>query len=286
VLLCRNNARQLLACVKSLRTATRYEYALHIVDNGSTDATHMGALASIESVGDVHIWRESTNRWILGLNRCLSHIEKTKPKYCVVSDADIAFPVLEGKCWLELLVDSMDNYPFLGKLGASLSLSNIADKPHLAPILERERLYRTIDLAPDVFLALVDTTVAIYRPDMFVWGHLRFYPGHGSAMKPYYYAGRHKAVQVYHLGWDEEEYSGADLSRLKHIDDKVKCFAKYGGFADPVTLRAVSRPTALYYKVVSPLARAFWGTKLLFHWVVFIVRSRLIRLNELMNRVR
>ena len=108
----------------------------------------------------------------------------------------------------------------------------------------------------------------------------------GSAMKPYYYAGRHKGVEVYHLGWDEQDYSENSSGESIYAEEKVKCFAKYGGFADPVTLRTVSRATATYHRIVAPIARVFWGTKLLFHWMVFVGRSRIVRLNALMGRVR
>lgn len=286
VLLCHNNAKQLGRCVDSIRAATRYPYALHIVDNASTDAALVKLLAEYEAAGDVTVWREGRNRWVLGLNRCLSELEKGAPPYYVVSDADIVFPELDSRCWLETLIGCMDEYPFLGKLGIGLSLANIENKPHMQGVLARERLYSSISLTPEVYLALVDTTAAIYRPDIFAWNKFRFYPGHGSAMKPYYYSGRHKAVLGYHLGWDTDEYAQDVSAARRDINEKVICFAKYAGSVDALTLRSASSAAAVFYKVVAPLARMYWGLRLAAYWTVFLLRGRLIRINRVMGRVR
>ena len=258
LLITRDNTSQLRACVESIENNTTNSYELHIIDNASHRQEHINYLNEINSKKNVTVWWNNKNKWILSVNKCLASIEKNCPDYYVISDSDIIFPDTKP-CWLTELVRCMEQYPFLGKLGLSLSLENLHDKPNLSHILSTEKKYYNELLTPEIYLALVDTTAAIYRPDVYVWNKYRIYPRHLWAMKPGYYSGRHKDLISYHMGWDEKEYAEEDKIISKQIDSKVKCFAKYAGRIDPATLRHASITTKLYYYCVSPMGRLFWA---------------------------
>lgn len=75
----------------------------------------------------------------------------------------------------------------------------------------------------ELIMAPVDTTLAIYRKDLFVMN--KFIPGHATLVKPYYYVFRTpKVYQAKHLGWRKYQ---------KQLEEKIICFTKY---IDPIKL--------------------------------------------------
>lgn len=286
ILLSRNNSIQLNKTISSILEVTKSPYELHVVDNNSDDPEQISYLCEIEAKGLATVWREERNSWVLGLNNCLSHLERSNPSYYVISDADIIFPTMEDGCWLSEMVRCMDVYPFIGKLGLSLSLENLRGKPHLKHILEHESVYSKESITPEIYLSLVDTTAAIYRPDVYIWPNFRLYPAHGLAIRPYYYTGRHKKLWAYHLGWDEEEYSNSEATERVKINTKIRCLVRYGATIDKASMRSATKITRLFCYFVKPSARLYWGIKLIYHWLIFIYKGRLIRINRIMNRVR
>ena len=83
-----------------------------------------------------------------------------------------------------------------------------------------------------------------------------------------------------HLGW--ENYG-------KPRDDggeKIRCFARFGGFVDRTALAQASFADRLYYRVLGPVWRSVWGLVVAWHWFTYILRHFPRGLNELQAQAR
>jgi hypothetical protein len=91
--------------------------------------------------------------------------EQFKNNYYVYSDPDILMQEDCPKDFVYALYSKLIKYPFKEKAGVALKINDLPD--HYAnkkDVLENEKVFWTKELEPEVFDAIVDTTLALYRP--------------------------------------------------------------------------------------------------------------------------
>lgn len=283
VILHRDEASFLRQMVDSIRRNTLAPYQLLVVDNHSAMPESITLLSELEDTDTVVI-RNQENRWVLGFNAALAHpLFNHRAPYFVFSDGDIVVPEvdIDGKCWLGRLIHLMNENACAGKIGLSLDLSRIADRTELQHIVENELGYSSGQRIGNLIIAPVDTTLAIYRKTTFVMDQFRFLPGHKSLIRPYLFSMRTTPdFSAVHLGW--QDYG----SLTKPVSEKIRCFARFGGHVDQVTLSMASPYDRIYYRIAAPVWRAFWSVALAYHWACYILRRFPRDLNELQAEAR
>lgn len=280
LLLSRNNYYELRSTVDSLIKNTLYSYELVIADNNSNDPAMIEYLEEVEFKG-IKVIRNKSNLWILGLNNAIKWIENNiEHELIVVSDSDLLMPdIVDGECWLMRMVSLMRKYPVLGKLGLSLSLENIKHRKDLEHIYKGELSYYKTKLFNDVYLAPVDTTTAIYRKDIFIDDKFRFFPGHGSYIKPYYHVGRvANFPAAYHIGWDNY---GNNLTSPMDINQKIKCFTIVGGFIDKTVLNQGGSLFRIYHRLMKYFFKSLWAIRLFWCWFIYIICNGVVNQNKI-----
>lgn len=283
VVLHRDEPGFLLETVAAIRQRTSVDYQLFVVDNHSVTPEASAALEQLAS-DDVEVILNRHNRWVMGFNSALAHERfNHEAAYYVFSDSDIVVPDRDasGSCWLTRLIELMKRTACAGKIGLSLHLGTLKERKDLAHIYREEIAYASGPLIGNLIVAPIDTTLAIYRRDLFVMNEFRFLPGHKSLLRPYYYCLRTPLdFSATHLGW--ENYG-------KPRDDdgeKIRCFARFGGFVDHTTLAQASIADRIYYRVLGPLWRSVWGLVVAWHWFTYILRRFPRGLNELQAKAR
>jgi glycosyltransferase involved in cell wall biosynthesis len=283
VVLHRDEPGFLRETVAAIRQRTSVDYQLFVVDNNSVTAEAHAALEQLAS-DDVVVIRNSHNRWVMGFNSALAHERfNHNAAYYVFSDGDIVVPDRDasGACWLSRLIDLMNQTACAGKIGLSLNLVALRERNELAHIYQEEIAYGTGPRIGNLVIAPIDTTLAIYRKDLFVMNGFRFLPGHKSLLRPYYYCLRTPLdFSAIHLGW--EGYG----KRRDYGGEKIRCFARFGGFVDRVTLATGSVADRCYYKCLGPLWRFMWGLVVAYHWFLYIAARFPRGLNELQAQAR
>lgn len=137
---------------------------IHILDNAST----------FPPVNDYY--RETKAKvWFLGRNAGYKALWETelfheiKSGYYVYSDADL---IPGDTCPADLvfrLYEILKRYP-VEKCGPALRISDLPDHyQHKQKVLDNERPFWLIEKEPNVYLAPVDTTFALYKP--LAWGN-------------------------------------------------------------------------------------------------------------------
>lgn len=282
LLLTRNESNFLERTVRSIMDRTSCAHEIIICDNSSNQESQISLLNKFESQG-IKIFRNTSNSWVMGLNPALAwvshHHSQFDPDFCVISDADIEFPLTTTQnCWLRQALEIMRENKFMGKLGLSLSLDEISRHQEFQSIVQSEKSYQTTLLSPGIYLAPVDTTAAIYRYDSMVTPELRFYPGHNSYIRPDLYVGRSQHLIAHHMGW--EKY-GPRHEFNENSRAKIICFSLFGAYVDPLELAKAPFWLKLFRRIVYPLAKILWSSRLLWSWLIFILKSRMIYQNRL-----
>jgi hypothetical protein len=283
VVLHRDEPRFLLETVAAIRERTSVDYQLFVVDNNSVTPEAKAALEQL-AADNVDVIRNRHNRWVMGFNSALTHERFNRDAaFYVFSDGDIVVPDRDasGACWLSRLIELMERTACAGKIGLSLHLGTLKERKDLAHIYREEISYASGPRIGDLIVAPIDTTLAIYRRDLFVMNEFRFLPGHKSLLRPYYYCLRTPLeFSATHLGWE-------NYGKLRDDGgEKIRCFARFGGFVDRITLAQASFSDLAYYRVLGPLWRSNWGLVVAFHWLSYIFRRFPRDLNELQARAR
>lgn len=282
--LSRNNKRELEICVNSLTRRTYHPYELIIVDNASDDIETLIYLNRLNEKQGISVHFNTKNLWVLGLNPALGkYLEEGDNSY-VVTDGDIVVPIAkDGVCWLENLLIEMSNNPVIGKLGLSLDLGYIANKPLFARTYEKEKkYYRNLKIGNN-YIAPVDTTLALYRTDYFVMDKPRFYPGHGVLAKPCYYCCRTSDNLIAkHIGWR----SYIDTQSQSYDLSKVVCFTIMGAYLDEAFLKKLPIWYRFFYRVFRPICRLSWAVIVLSLQLIWFVRNSPMSLNECQWRAK
>ncbi|MCV2401634.1 glycosyltransferase family 2 protein [Marinomonas sp. C2222] len=286
IILTRDEPGFLKICVDSIVNRTDYPFEIIIVDNNSKSSDQLEILKDI-SVEHKVIYNDKNN-WILGFNLGLAYVkgsEHLDRNYYVLTDGDIVVPLRkDGVCWLSFLTDSLNNKFFIGKIGLGLDISNLKKSPNLAKAYKDELRYLKGKKYSNFVLAPVDTTIAIYRSDLFVHDEFLIYPGHASLVKPYYYVFR--TVDVYqakHLGW--RKYKKITSSDLQSLHSKIKCFSLFSAYMDPNELKKAAFHYRFLYKI-KLLFKLYWAGKVAFFWGKYIIKKFPRNFNEIQSKMR
>ena len=272
--------------IRSIIDGTNYPYRLFIVDNKSSLDEQKKLLNSYEKEELAHVIFNDKNQWILGFNKAIKIINTRvdlSSKYIVLTDGDIVVPNLVNEvCWLTYLKQKMDGNVTVGKLGLALDIDFIKNNERLVDTYASELKHINGPIVDDLVIAPVDTTLAMYRRDLFVMGEFKMLPGHASLAKPYYYVCRtNDTYLAEHLGW--HNYVEPDMNQLKK---KVLCFAKYAGYVDPIILDQVGNGVKYFYKIFGRIYKAYWSFGVVWHWMRYIMARFPRNLNEIQSKRR
>jgi hypothetical protein len=277
-LITHNNLSELRISVNGILKRTRYPFHLVIVDNSSTDQLLKDYLLSLKINQSISIVNCKFNLWIIGVNSAIKKYLPDNAKFFVVSDSDIIVPPInKDGCWLSKLHLEMMNHVTIGKLGLSLDLGYIKNRPQFKHTFEREVGYYANKSIGDNLIAPVDTTMAIYRTDFFMTKKPRFYPGHGVMGRPEYYICRTKfEFRAKHIGW--RNYTNDRI--IKYNTSKVYCFTLMGAYLDPVFLSQFGYFHNVFYKFIRPLARLIWSINVIKVQFIWFLKNMPSKLNN------
>ena len=280
VVLTKDEPEFLQLSVQSIIERTNYPYQLFISDNNSQSAEQKHLLQQYVQDPNIQVIFNTRNRWVLGFNKTIEIAQKQKGlsrDYMVLTDGDIVVPEPKDElCWLGYLKQQMDQHACIGKLGLSLNLDVIKQNNLFKKTYQKELAYQTGLHIGESIIASVDTTLAIYRQDIFVSGTFKLLPGHASLIKPYYYTCRTQQFQAQHLGW--ENYIEPTQEQLK---EKIRCFTKYAGYIDSIVLNKTDIKTKNFYRWFRYWFKAYWSIKVIFYWILYVFTRFPRRLNEL-----
>lgn len=288
VLLHHNELNILRGSIKRILSATRYPFLLFVVDNKSDSDNSIDFLLDEFGSNEKIIFvKNDKNNWIYGFNKALDNLKWPNANYYVFSDADVMVPNFESEdCWLGRLVDQMEKHRIIGKLGVSLDLSNLEKNPKLSSTLKMERSFYMGPKIGDNYIAAVDTTMAIYRPDYFI-GKFRFRIGHQTLFKPFYYTCRTSAdFQAVHVGWDF--YPGSKSEKVDPARYRAKAIAmsKMGTHTAPEIMKEINFFSRCYCYVMRDVMRAVHGIKVTSMIFAYVCTRFPRRLNEIMAQSR
>jgi glycosyltransferase involved in cell wall biosynthesis len=284
VILTKDNPKLLRLTISSILRRTRYAFHIFIVDNKSKNLQQHELLEALDKHEKVTVIYNDKNQWILGFNKAFAYYENHEEfnqKYAVLSDDDIIVPPYKSKkCWLTYLVDKMDENIFLGKIGLCLDTSYI--KLKLPEIYKIEKKYMQGPFIGDLIIAPVDTTMAIYRKDIFLTNSFKMVPGHASIIKPYYYICRtDKKFSAIHTGWINYQ-----KGQTPKVDEKIICFTKYAAYVNAYELQNASLKARIFYHTLRFPYKFFWFLKVIFYWARFFCTNFPRNYNQIQSKYR
>ncbi|PRB05618.1 family 2 glycosyl transferase [Chryseobacterium sp. MYb7] len=286
VILHKDDIINLEIMLDSIYKNTRYPFEIFLIDNAS--APNLKAkLEELQKKYNFYLIFSKKNNWLFGFNAVFKHPNWKKDyQYYIFSDCDIEVPALQEKCWLERMVDEMDNNVCIGKLGISLKYSDI-DKGEIYDKVVKQELIH--DAQPTIGsknrIAPVDTTLAIYRTDLFVYNKFRFSIGHASLVRPYYYVCRtdRSEIEARHLGWYNR---GTTNNTEEQLKSKIICFANYAAFIEPVVFERMPKYYYYYYKIIKPITKLYWSTNVIMALFYYYIKNFPRNINMLQNKLR
>lgn len=288
VLLHHNQPNVLLRSIEHIYTKTKFPYRLFVVDNSSKrDGQVQDALKiAAEKFGACVIINPKDN-WIYGFNLAIQNERWPKSDYYVFSDADIIVPDLGLKiCWLEYLVNQMNEHCCIGKLGLSLDLSNLKSNPTLIRTLAIEKKYMQGPKIGTNVVAPLDTTMAIYRKDFFIT-EFKFQIGHASLAKPHYYTCRTSSlVTAIHVGWDFYPGAGLTANTIDQQWKKALAFCLMGAQVAPELIEQFSIFQRHFLKFMMSLIRSAHGAKVAVLMFMYLVKRFPRKVNSIQAKVR
>jgi glycosyltransferase involved in cell wall biosynthesis len=253
-----NDHASLRLCLRAIVNRTRRSYRLIVVDNASTEPRLLRYLRHLACLTRIAVHRNRRNLWVLGLNAPLRDaLKQSQPQdLFAVSDCDIIVPPpRDGRCWLARMEALMLEHVCIGKLGLSLDLGYIQSRPVFAQTLAAERFFLDGPRIGETIVAGVDTTMALYRQQLFVTSQPLFLPGHQSLLRPYYYCCRTTPVlQARHLSW-----RGYARRRNDDVTAKLLCMGLLGAAVAPAQVAVAPLGARIAYRLLMPLGRLFWG---------------------------
>ena len=280
-----NDLPSLRLCLRAIVNRTHRAYRLIVVDNASTDRRLQRYLDWLARLTRIRVHRNRRNLWVLGLNRPLNEALAGlgEDVLFAVSDGDIVVPPpCDGRCWLTRLEASMNANACIGKLGLSLDLGYIQSRPQFRATLEQERFFLAGPRIGDTIVAGVDTTMALYRQSLFVTRRPVFLPGHQSLHRPYYYCCRTLPnFRAKHLSW-----RGYGSQAQQDIVTKLVCMALVGANIAPLQRTIAPARARLFYRLVKPMARVFWGAAMTVLQGLYTLRTFPRRGNEIQHARR
>lgn len=280
-----NDLPSLRLCLRAIVNRTYRTYQLIVVDNASTERRLQRYLTWLARLTRIRVHRNRRNLWVLGLNRPLHEAlaARGEDDLFAVSDGDIVVPPpRDGRCWLTRMEASMQANVCVGKLGLSLDLGYIESRPQFSQTLKQERFYLAGPRISDMIVAGVDTTMALYRQSLFVTRRPLFVPGHQSLHRPYYYCCRTLPdFRAKHLSW-----RGYGARASDDVVAKLVCMAVLGADIAPLQQSVAPTGARIFYRLVKPLARVFWGVMVTALQTAYILRSFPRRVNRIQHARR
>lgn len=193
--------------ISALINNTKYNYRLIIVDNNSSEE-FQNYLNQTKVLYDEIIFNE-TNEWTSAFQK---GIDKTISDPFVVSDPDILVPNLEGRCWLERLVDLHSQNPEMGLIALNLDPSN---KPEKMPdvYISEKTVYNS-----DITLSNVGTVMQAIKRKYFNFPYVTDWETCERIRMNGGKVGFAKNIVAYHLGWNEEkDYPDYMVDKFKYF---------------------------------------------------------------------
>lgn len=287
VILTKDEPRFLELMIKSIIKRTKYPYKIFVVDNCSKCIEQKQLLKNLQlNNKNINVILNNKNEWVLGFNKAISIVNNMKDidsRYIVLSDGDIIVPLPKDNiCWLEYLKNKMDDNVTIGKIGLSLDIGFLKNKKKFKKTYNIEENYMKAPQINDLIIAPVDTTLAIYRKDLYIKNKFEIIPGHASLVKPYYYIFRtDKSYQAKHLGW--KNYTQPNKEQL---EDKIICFTKYAAYIDPLILEKVDKKIKYFYKFGRYFYKAYWSLNVVFLWIRYIIKNFPRNMNQIQAKYR
>lgn len=283
----RNEFESLFKMIESILLNTHHPYRIFVVDNNSSTIDKAEQIQRIKKIKEVTLIESKKNNWALGFNNAIKHPEWPKDaEYIVLSDSDIVVPAIVNNttCWLTHLKEQMNAHACIGKLGISLQWDDIDNPTIKENVIKQETQFQKNPKIGENIIAPVDTTLAIYRTDFFVFREFFFSIGHASLARPHYYTCRTSGkLRAKHLGWYASTALKPDALALR---EKVRCFAKYSGHIDANVLDACDALSRYYYKIIHPLSLIFWGLRVITHNFLYITKRFPRKINEIQAKCR
>jgi glycosyltransferase involved in cell wall biosynthesis len=275
-----NDLVSLRLCLRALVRRTNYPHKLVVVDNASSDIKLLRYLKKLTAFTLIDVYQNRMNLWVLGLNKALGEWSNRSgdEDLFVLTDCDILPPPpLNGQCWLTRMRALMDANACVGKLGLALDLGYIKTRERFRHTYEREQFFMQGPRIGEMIIAPVDTTLALYRKAMFVSSRPLFIPTHQGLYRPYYYCCRTlQSFQAKHLSW-----RFYDKRSETDVIAKMRCFGFVGANANPAVYDEAPLHAQVFYTLVRPFARFFWGMVVVLLQVNYLARSFPRRLNRL-----
>ncbi len=192
-----------------------------IIDNCST---YVPLLEYFEKIKHkVHLERQATNKGYRVFFDTPELIAKYAKGYYILTDPDILPNENLPQGFLQNFLRELErNFNKISKVGFALNLKNIPDTyPQKKKVQEWEKKYWEFEVKPDIYLADIDTTFALYKPQYPLrFRNVNFY----RALR---FAGDYTSE---HMGWfvnperytDEERYyyENAGNSSSWKMDEK------------------------------------------------------------------
>ncbi|WP_243370205.1 glycosyltransferase [Geotalea sp. SG265] len=239
--------------LNALIANTRYPYRLIVVDNHSND--EMATYLQQVSIFFDHLIVNDDNYFTTAFRRGIQ--VATSDPY-VVSDPDILVPDLQGKCWLEQLVEMHHRYPEMGLIALNLDPAN---KPTQLPevYLGDKEIYNE-----EITLANVGTVMQSIKRRFFDGGYITDWETCQQIRKKGGKVGFATNIQAYHLGWNEDsDYPDYLVEKYHLFKDKFgsDLYSMYTDSAE-ILARMGEKPAAYYgfsrpevQELVSPKAK-------------------------------
>lgn len=154
----RNRITYLLLLIKWLEEAGMKN--IYIIDNASTypplleyyNHTEHKVFRLKDNLGHLALWKS-------GLYKKFQH------DYFIYSDPDILPDTAAQEGFLKFMMDCLNKYPSIGKIGFGLRVDDLPDHyGKKKDVIEWEKQFWKNKVEEDVYDAHVDTTFALYRP--------------------------------------------------------------------------------------------------------------------------
>jgi glycosyltransferase involved in cell wall biosynthesis len=272
VLLHHNEFDFLRRTLHSIKKNTDYSHEIIIIDNNSPRNESFWNELSVYDC-TLKVIFNKRNNWIYGFNLAKKYFCN---EYIILSDADIVVPSrVNGVCWLTHLVSQMNQHQVIGKLGLSIDLSMIRDVTSLNRLYMTEKKFKSGVLIGENVVAPVDSTLAIYRTNIFITA-FKMRIGHMRLIKPYMYCARTSDLyQCEHIGWEKYLMHKENLNESNDaLIRKAEFFARFG-ISFPVDL--MSRLSLIHrfnYWLVFGLVRGFHSVKIFYLWTVYFFNRK------------
>lgn len=160
---------------------------IYIIDNNST----YPPLLEYYNTIPYHVFRLKENLGFMSFKK--SGIYKMfRNKYYVYTDSDIFLPDSCPDDFIEFFFNELKSHKYISKVGNALRIDDLPDcYKFKTQVLEWESKHWENNVGNDRFIARIDTTIALYRPNFMVGSlcpgnHLRIAGKYTAVHRPWY----------------------------------------------------------------------------------------------------